>query len=101
MFNVQTSDLIEESKVPQGYTNVVDSKIRQQMKSLLLNMTYSGTTKFLKDIEAAKGNDQKMISVFKYPNVTFLTSQVFENIKLQLLQAIDIIKEKKSLANIA
>ncbi len=28
MFNVQTSDLIEESKVPQGYTNVVDSKMR-------------------------------------------------------------------------
>ncbi len=64
-------------------------------------MTYSGTTKFLKDIEAAKGNDQKMISVFKYPNVTFLTSQVFDNIKLQLLQAVDIIKEKKSIANIA
>lgn len=36
MFNVQTSDLIEESKQPKGYTNNVDSNIRSQMKSLLL-----------------------------------------------------------------
>lgn len=71
------------------------------MKSLLLNLTYAATTKFLKDIEASKGNDTKMISVFKYPNVTFLTSQVFDNIKVQLLLAVDIIKAKKSIGNIA
>jgi hypothetical protein len=74
MFNVQTSDLIEESKAPQGYVNNVDANIRQQMKSMLLYTTYAATAKLQKEIEAAKGNDSKMISIFKYPNVTFLTT---------------------------
>lgn len=74
MFNVQSSDLIEESKAPQGYINAVDANIRQQMKSVLLYTTYAATSRLLKEIEAAKGNDSKMISVFKYPDVTFLTT---------------------------
>jgi len=44
------------------------------MKSMLLYSTYAATAKLQKEIEAAKGNDSKMISIFKYPNVTFLTS---------------------------
>jgi hypothetical protein len=44
------------------------------MKSMLLYTTYTATSKLQREIEASKGNDSKMISVFKYPNVTFLTA---------------------------
>ena len=74
MFNVQTSDFIEENKASQGYINAADANIRQQMKSVLLYTTYAPTSRLLKEIEAAKGNDSKIISVFKYPQVTFLTT---------------------------
>lgn len=42
-----------------------------------------------------------MIQMFKYPDVTFLTSYVFDNLKEQLNLGSHLIKAKKSEANLS
>ena len=71
------------------------------LKTLLFNHICKAIPQFMRLIEESKANDSKLISVFKYPNLTFLTSQVFESITSQLLNSIDIIGHQKTLDNLA
>jgi hypothetical protein len=83
MFNVQTSDMIKESMSEQNrYQKAIDTSLKESQKTLILAFIDCQIESFEKVLAEAQSKDPKMMVIFKYPNVTLLTSTLFENIKL-------------------
>ena len=79
MFNVQTQDFIEASK-KSIYESQVKVDQQKKLKTLMLAYIDSKIPIFEKTLTEAKIVEAKMMSIFKSPNVTLLTSLVFEKI---------------------
>jgi hypothetical protein len=100
MFNVQTSDLIDESRTSQKYSSAVDAQLQEMQKTLLFAYIEGQINYFEKALEEAKASESKMMTIFKFPNLTLLTSTVFNTISQILSQSISLINAKKTLENL-